>query len=212
MAGGLGSGKTEIALNMAFRAKDKRPLLADLDVVNPYFCSREMEDLLNDSGVEFIGPSKDRRLTDVPFIPPQIIGCLKAGRPMVLDVGGDEVGCAVLGYLSPYISVREYKMYLVLNPYRPFADRLEKVVELKEKLEKASRLRFKAVISNPNLNVATDVEAVLEGHATVKAFAAELGLPLAFLCVDEFLANAVRDMVWENVFPLKIYLRPQWLY
>ncbi|MGE5397112.1 MAG: hypothetical protein ACM3MK_06190 [Chitinophagales bacterium] len=209
-AGGLGSGKTEMALNVTSEKAEQRPVLADLDLVNPYCCSREMEEKLQEKGITFIGPPPELRLSDVPFMPAGIIGYLKSDRLIVLDVGGDEVGCNVLGYLSRYISVRDYSMYLVINPFRPYARTMDHVIGLRNSLEKASRLKFSAIVSNPNLNLETLVDSVLEGHEINLRFARELGLPIAYLAVEEGLASEVIDKVKEKVYPIKIHLRPDW--
>lgn len=209
--GGFGSGKTEISLNTALAKAADKPVLADLDMVNPYFCSREMEQLLTDNGVTFIGPRSDLKLSDVPHVPASIIGFLRSERPMIIDVGGDEVGCWVLGYLSKYIMIRDHAMYLVLNPYRPFSDTVERVTNLRMALEKASRLQFSAVVSNPNFSAATDIASVLEGHEINKSFAEALGLPIAFLAVDDRLIPEIEGLIQEKVMPVKILLRPDWI-
>lgn len=210
-AGGFGSGKTEISLNLALRQAADKPVLADLDLVNPYFCSREMEQLLTENGITFIGPRSDLKLSDVPHVPASIIGFLKSERSMIIDVGGDEVGCWVLGYLSQYIKVRNYQMFLVLNPYRPFSDTAERVKELRSALEGASRLQFSAVVSNPNFSAATDLNSVLEGHELNKSFAEAIGLPIEFLAVEERFCREVEGVVQEKVMPVKILLRPDWV-
>ena len=48
ITGHYGTGKTEFAVNLALALARERPrvMLADLDIVNPYFRSRERRDLL----------------------------------------------------------------------------------------------------------------------------------------------------------------------
>lgn len=221
MAGAFGSGKTEICLNMALEAAGRQPVLADLDVVNPYFCSREKQEALVAAGITYIGPSPGMSLADLPCISPGIAGYIRSGRLMFLDVGGDESGSAVLGSLSREILAGSYRMNLVVNPFRPFAETEEQIARLRDGLEYSSRLRFSCLISNPNLAAATRAEDVLEGHCRVKRMAARLGLPLRFLVVEKRLEREVRNRLREfqgrqgdqetEIYPVEMHLRPGWL-
>lgn len=209
-AGGFGSGKSEIALNYAFeRAKEVENLtIADLDLVNPYFVSRDLKELLEQNGISLTAPRGEFAFGDVPHIPPEIISVLKQDREMIIDVAGDEIGSIVLGYLSRYIKVRPYCFYFVLNPYRPFAQDIENVWELKETLENASRLKFTSIISNPNLVEETDLDTIISGHEKVLAFSQSLGLPVEYLTVDPKFYLDVANLYGNKVKTIKLYLRP----
>ncbi|MCR4399771.1 MAG: hypothetical protein QHH05_06125 [Syntrophomonadaceae bacterium] len=213
-AGGFGSGKTETAINYAIELahRHQRVILADLDLVNPYFCSREAEAVLSRHGVRVVAPAAPLRLADVPQVPAETVGFLRAENEMVLDVGGDEVGAWVLGYLRQAIVTRPYRMLLVLNPFRPFATTVAGVAELRQALERASRIGFTGVVSNPNLASATDRAAIEEGHARVQEYARVLGLPVEFLVVEERFRGAV-SQEWAGV-PVRVitrYLEPEWM-
>jgi len=213
-AGGFGSGKSETALNYALKLvrSCEQVVLADLDMVNPYFCSRELEKVLSVNRVKLLAPVERLRFGDVPQVPPEIVGYLGMENEMVLDVGGDEVGAQVLGYLRPYMRDRPYKMFLVVNPYRSFARELGAVAELKDALERASRLRFTGIVSNPNLAGDTDVEIIISGHERVREYAQGMNLPVVFLVVENCFYEAVRVRLPDTeVKPLTLYLRPEWL-
>ncbi len=221
LAGAFGSGKTEICLNMALDAAGEQPVLADLDIVNPFFCSREWHEELEAAGVQYIGPPRNMMFADLPYVTPQIVAFIRSDRRLFIDVGGDENGCSVLGYLSGAIAARPYRMCLVLNPYRPFTESEGKASHLRQALEKMSRLRFTEVISNPNLAADTQVEEIFDGHAMVAKMAQEMDLPIRFLAVEERLADELRsklDSAVEaglikpvEICPVQMHLRPDWL-
>jgi len=213
-AGGFGSGKSEIALNQALLlARDfEDVILADLDLVNPYFASRDVRPLLEDAGIRLVAPSGELSFGDVPSIPGEIIGLLRQENNVVIDVAGDEVGSAVLGYLSKYILAREgYEFFLVLNPYRPFAQQVQSVRDLRMQLEKAASLKFTGIVSNPNLLGETTTDIIRRGHQQVAEMALALGLPVANLTVTkEFYPELAADF-GDRLREIKLYLKPQWL-
>ena len=55
-SGGFGSGKSEISLNYvrALKTKEKQVVLADLDLVNPYFAARDQRNLLESEGIHVV--------------------------------------------------------------------------------------------------------------------------------------------------------------
>jgi hypothetical protein len=201
--GRFGSGKTETALNYALAlAQDAAPgtvralnaehpfsnpvILIDLDIVTPYFRSREMAERLNGDGIQVIAPSLVGQHLDTPAITPQILGAIQQlDRPVVLDVGGDRQGARALGQFSHAIQQRGYTMYFVVNPYRPFTDTLEGLSRSIAEIEASARLQVNSLVSNPNLIGETTMEHVVEGHARIEQFAQAMGLPIAFVCLEQ---------------------------
>ncbi len=213
-AGRFGSGKSEVALNYALAlARGNAPgtghgpsqggsrfhpvpaghaagatpvALVDLDIVTPYFRSREMAARLQEHGVQVIAPGAISRYMDSPSITPQILGAIEqVNRAVVLDVGGDPQGARALGQFSPAIQRRGYHMYFVVNPYRPFTSTLEGLSVSINEVQQTSRLRVTSLVSNPNLMAETTADQILEGHARIEEFARELALPISFVCVEE---------------------------
>lgn len=201
-AGRFGSGKTEVALNYA-RALAARPnpggtlrpatpapgaagvVLIDLDIVTPYFRSRETADRMREQGIEVVAPSVIGQYLDTPAITPQILGAIEQSqRPVVLDVGGDKQGARALGQFSAAIQKRGYIMHLVVNPYRPFTSTAEGVATAVAEIEETSRLRVTGLVSNPNLMGETTSEHIVQGHARIVEFGQHLDLPVSFLCVE----------------------------
>ena len=209
--GRFGSGKTEVAINYALAlAKpemDKRRgratigvILIDLDIVTPYFRSREMGAgrAMEEHGVEVVAPNAIGQYLDIPAITPQILGAFQqTERPVVVDVGGDPQGARALGQFSGAIrkeseAGRPYTMHFVVNPYRPFTDTLEGLAQSIAEIEATSRLQVSSLVSNPNLIGETTVQTILDGHARIEGFASELRLPIAFVCLERQWVDRVR--------------------
>jgi hypothetical protein len=207
--GRFGSGKTEAALNYALSlewdsasgiAGAQNPeqevtgevILIDLDIVTPYFRSREMADSMKRVKVEVIAPSLVGQHLDTPAITPQILGAIQQlDRPVVLDVGGDKQGARALGQFSPAIRQRGYTMHFVINPYRPFTDTVEGASRSIAEIEASARLQVQSLVSNPNLIGETTMDHIVEGHATIERFAQVLGLPIAFVCIERKWASTL---------------------
>ncbi|MEN6327219.1 MAG: hypothetical protein ABFD18_13595 [Syntrophomonas sp.] len=216
-AGGFGSGKSEIALNFALDAAKKPStggeiILADLDLVNPFFASREAKNQLEEHGVRLLGPRDDLLFGDVPQLPPEIIGIIRQNNEMYIDLAGDEVGSLVLGYLSNFLKNRDNLDFLmVLNPYRPFARDLANVESLKNMLEAASKTRITGIISNPNLVEETDIETIMSGHAKVQDYADNMHIPLRYLIVEAKFYDRLLPQYGTLLKKINLYLRPHWL-
>jgi hypothetical protein len=194
-AGRFGSGKTEAALNYALllarsgqTETSAAPIgvtLIDLDIVTPYFRSREMATAMQSQGIQIIAPAAISQHLDTPGITPQILGAIqRTETPVVVDVGGDKQGARALGQFSAAIQKRGYTMHFVVNPYRPFTDSREGLSSSISEIEASSRLRVQSLISNPNLIGETTIEDILAGHAKIERYAKALGLPIAFVCME----------------------------
>lgn len=212
--GGFGSGKTEIAINYSFqlRRKYKQVAIVDLDIVNPYFRTREARDSLKLQEIRLIAPEKEMAYADLPLISPEIKGLLQnANYHVILDVGGDEVGSIVLGTFSSILQDLDYEMSMVVNIYRPFTREIEQIIQLSRELEKCSRLKITSIISNPNLLELTDKDTLIKGHKLIEQVARELKLPIRFLCIEKNLAPEIKNIdVDQPIFYLKKYMQLPW--
>jgi len=213
-AGGFGSGKSEVALNYAMLKAEasKDVILADLDLVNPYFASRDVRVKLEQAGIRLVAPEGQLSFGDVPSIPGEIIGLVRQDNEMVIDLAGDEVGSVVLGYLSRYVIAREtYDFLLVLNPYRPFAEDLESVRLLKKRLEGVANLKFTGIVSNPNLLGETSPDLIRSGHNMIVGFAEALDMPVAYLTIEGKFYSELFPDYGEKLQVIDLYLKPDWL-
>jgi hypothetical protein len=203
--GRFGSGKTEVAINYALSrarlllqtndARSSTPvILIDLDIVTPYFRSRETAERIGPQGVEVIAPAVIGQYLDTPAITPQILGAIEQpDRPVVLDVGGDKQGARALGQFSEAIQQRDYAMHFVVNPYRPFTDTLEGLADSIGEIQASARLEVTSLVSNPNLIGETTWEGIIKGHAKLESLAGALGLPISLVCLERRWACALRS-------------------
>jgi len=213
-AGGFGSGKSEVALNYTMqKAKtSENVILADLDLVNPYFASRDVRSKLEQAGIRLVAPEGELSFGDVPSIPGEIIGLIRQDNHMVIDVAGDEVGSLVLGYLSKFIiSRKNYQFLLVLNPYRPFAQDLESVRFLKHQLEGAASIKFTGIVSNPNLLGETTSDLIRNGHEKIISFGRALDIPVTYLTIERKFYAELFPCYGDTLQVINLYLKPEWL-
>ncbi len=212
--GRFGSGKSEAAISYVATLKARgllSPILIDLDIVTPYFRSREAADLLARRGVHVIAPASVGLHLDTPAITPQILGAIEQTEaPTVLDVGGDRQGARALGGFSAAIQKRGYTMHFVVNPYRPFTSTLDGLVRSIAEIEGSSRLKVTDLVSNPNLMAETTAEVIFEGHAKVEGFAREIGLPVAIVCLERRWMTPGFDHFAQPVLVLDRFLLHLW--
>jgi hypothetical protein len=192
--GRFGSGKTEIALNYALQLTQQgsSPYLIDLDIVTPYFRTRDKAEELNHLGVRVVAPFAVGQHVDVPAISPQIQGAIEQPtHPVVIDLGGDKQGSRALSQYAPIVERLEYAMYFVVNPYRPFTDTVDGIQEAIAEIQDSSRLRVSALVSNPNLMSETSAEIFQRGHQLLEEASKALALPIAFAVTSESLSETM---------------------
>jgi MinD-like ATPase involved in chromosome partitioning or flagellar assembly len=169
IVGGYGSGKSEVAVNLARHLAKSQPepvAIADLDIVNPYFRSREAMKVLDAMNVKSIVPPGAQFYADLPIILPQIKGAIEKNEgKLLLDAGGDDVGARVLSSLSDAFVEGTYDMFLVLNANRPFTSTMDGCVKMINSIEQAARLKFTGLISNTHMMDDSTVDGALHGVA-----------------------------------------------
>ncbi|HLG19564.1 MAG TPA: hypothetical protein VI895_07070, partial [Bdellovibrionota bacterium] len=197
-----GSGKTEVAINYSrrIRREDDRPVsLIDLDLVNPYFRSREAIDILRSEGISVIAPKGEQFYSDLPIILPEVRRLLAASEEsVVLDVGGDEVGASILASLRDAVPDRRFGLWVVLNARRPFTQTVQGSLRMIRDLERACGLRVTGLVSNTHLLHETTVDVVLNGLEVARRTAAESGLRLKFVAARESLFDQLKTAVGET--------------
>jgi hypothetical protein len=185
IVGGYGSGKSEVAVNFArfLVANQTEPVaIADLDVINPYFRSREAAAELESLGVQCLLPQGDQVYADLPIIVPEIKTSIERGHGrLILDVGGDDVGAKVLSSLADAFTAGEYDLLFVHNARRPFTSDLPGSLKVMQEIEFSSRLRFTGIISNTHLLTDTNAEILLGGLELARQVSREINLPIVFL-------------------------------
>jgi hypothetical protein len=197
-SGRFGSGKTEIALNYALALADRgaEPLLVDLDIVTPYFRTREKAAEIRQYGVQIVTPFAVGQHIHIPAISPVILGTIEQSqRPVVLDVGGDVQGARALSLYATAIAQHTHEMHFVVNPYRPFMDTVDGVASAVREIETSAGLQVSSLVSNPNMMSSTTPALLYQGHALVEVAAQALGLPISLLVVSETLAKQMAPRV-----------------
>ena len=182
--GHYGSGKTEIALNFAMQQSKQgsKVVLVDMDIVNPYFRSKDAFPALQAQGIEVIAPEYANTNVDLPSLPAEIASVFdQEDRLVVLDVGGDDEGAIALGRYSAAIVNAGYDMYFVVNPLRPMTDTVEKAAELAAEIEAKSRLTLTHLINNTNLQQETTAQMIKEQAPFFARLSDKLTLDVAFL-------------------------------
>ncbi len=185
IVGGFGSGKTEVSVNLAkyfALAKRSQVTIADLDLVNPYFRSREVLEELEEIGITTVAPEGGQRMADLPILLPQIRGLIeRAEDKLILDVGGDSQGSKALGSLSSAFKPGTYEMLMVLNSRRPQTDNVETSLTTMARIETTAQLRFTGLISNSHMIDETDLEVIMEGYALSRQISERRTLPITFV-------------------------------
>ena len=212
LCGHYGSGKTNIAVNLAQAIKREYPTvtLADLDIVNPYFRSKDSAAELEEAGIRLICSNYANSNVDIPALPPDLYALTDDRRMRaIIDVSGDDRGALVLGRLAPAIlEENDYEMLMVINCYRPLTRDAASTVEVMREIEYAGGIRFTALVNNSNLGVETTKEDVLASLRYAEQVAAMSGLPVVMTTVDERLQNELKDKI-PNLFPLKLQKKIQ---
>ena len=180
--GNFGSGKTELALNMAFEAaaKGEKVTLVDIDVINPYFRSTERKAELEAAGIRLISPNFTSSGVEVPSIPPEIFSVFSDKSDLVIfDVGGDPVGAIAMGqYYGYFKELENFEVWYVINIRRPLSSGTAENLEMLGKIQGVSRLRVTGILNNTNLAHETSVADVIDGYAVAKELSGETGLPV----------------------------------
>ena len=204
--GHYGTGKTNLSLNLAlFHAPC---VLADLDIVNPYFRSSDHGKLLEKAGVKLIAQVYNGSNVDQPFISPALNAVWDGDEheKSIFDAGGDDAGAYSLGQFSEKIKAIGYEMYYVVNYYRNLTRTPSEAVGILREIEAACHLRATAVVNNSHLCEQTDAETVKKSMPFARETARIAGLPLLFSAVPE----GISDDNIENPFPVKIDVKKPW--
>ena len=212
LCGHYGSGKTNIALNMAYELKNKfdNVAIADLDIVNPYFRSRERKALLEAAGVTLVTSSQAAAHADIPALPAELLTIFEnRGLRGVLDIGGDPVGARVLARFRPKIEVEDYQLIYVLNANRPEVRTKEAAITYLRNIETTTGLTCSGIVNNTHLCGETTEEEIRKGAALAAAVSAEAGIPVLCHVAQERIAPNLSDLS-EPVFPITIKMKKPW--
>lgn len=185
-AGHYGSGKSEIAVNaaMIIKQSNENVLMADMDIVNPFFRSVDARSMLEKLGIRVVAPLFANTNVDVPALVPEISVALRnPDRSVILDVGGDEDGARVLGRYHNDIKECDYDMFLVINRARPLTRMLDETIQYLEAIQIASRLKVTRLINNTHFLDQTSAEDIQYGLELAHQVSDKTGIPIAATCI-----------------------------
>ena len=207
ITGHYGCGKTNIAVNFALDLADRgeKVTVVDLDIVNPYFRSKDSENELKEEGIDLICSDYAATNLDIPALPFTINRIINDKNSYaVLDIGGDDAGSVVLGRLANAIKSEDnYEMIFVVNFFRPITRTAEDAVEIMREIEAVSSLKFTAIVNNSNLGALTTKEDIFSTENEVKKLCKITSLPLLFSSVESNIYDVVKKSENEY-FPLTL--------
>lgn len=212
LAGHYGSGKTNIAVNLAFSLKKSRErvAVADIDIVNPYFRSKDSVQDLEAAGIRMIASEYAGTNVDVPALPQEVYSIIDDRElSAVIDLGGDDRGALAMGrWRDAILEENNYEMLFVINRFRPLTRDPESAMEVMHEIETASGMKFTAVVNNSNIGNETTAEDVLGSQDYAKEVCRLSGLPLKMTTVHENLYEELKDRI-ENLYPLTLQKKIQ---
>ena len=212
LTGHYGSGKTEIALNMArsVRQSGHRTALVDLDIVNPFFRSAEQGAWLEANDIRLLAPTFALTAVDIPALPADILSVFSDdGLRTIFDVGGDDAGALALGRYNRYFLEQGYELIYVVNIFRPRSGSVQEIMDMMRRVSECARLQPTGLINNSNLGNLTDRKTIEEGHELLLAVSKESGLPLL---ADSAAVPGIEPMAdGTPLFPMERITKPEWM-
>ena len=215
IVGHSGSGKTELSVNLALwlAQAGQKTALADLDVVNPYFRSRERADLLEENGIRLITSSQACMDADLPSMPVELNTLLDdQSLTGILDIGGDAVGARVLARYKPKLQNNTYGVLFVVNANRPLTSSSEKALHYMRQIEQTIGLPVTGIINNTHMCRETTTEDILEGKSLAEVLSEQTQVPVIGHVVSEQIADEFVKMGQEldSEIPIQVYMKKPW--
>ena len=188
--GAYGSGKSEIAVNMSLAQRkalpDKKLLIADLDIVNPFYRSSDCASALEAEGIRLVTPMYAGSNVDAPVLPPDMYVIFDdESYQGIFDIGGEDMGALVLGSLKKRIENTDAVIYMAVNTLRPFTSDPEQIAVMTNELSAAAGFKIDGYLNNTNLLEETTSDMLVEGEAKILEASKITGIPLIANCVME---------------------------
>lgn len=211
LCGHYGSGKTNVAVSLAFHLQELKGnvVVADLDIVNPYFRTKDSLEDFKSRGIELICSEYANTNVDIPALPANMYR-LTADKDItaVIDVGGDDRGAYALGRLVPEIKQEDnFEMLMVINGYRPLTPDAESTIEVMREIESACGLKFTGLVNNSNIGEETTAQTVLDSIDYALQVSKLSKLPIVMTSVKAELYDELCDKI-DNLLPLNLQSKP----
>ena len=210
VTGHYGSGKTEIAINMALKLREEHEnvVICDMDIVNPYFRTNDIRKFLEDKGIRVIASDYASTNIDLPLLPGDILSVFTdKSVHAVLDLGGDDDGAVALGKYHAYLKDEDYDMFFVLNALRPDTSSIEDIKSLAQNIQIMSRAKITGLINNTNLSYLSEAKHLLESLDFADEAASALGVPLAYTAGTKEILNSLPEKMKNKAFCLDLFMK-----
>lgn len=207
LTGYYGSGKTELAVNLA--VKHRVDYMVDLDVINPYFRSREMELELKDLGIEMISSDMDGKMhLDMPYISKRIFLPLnQSDKSVIYDLGGNDQGAKLMRQFDDYRDI-DYDLLLVVNIYRMETSKASEIIQLIRRIEGMSGFKVTGLINNSNLLKDTETHEIMAGQNVLESVSETLNIPIVLTSYWDGVKDDIN--VSNETLKLNLYFRKNW--
>ncbi|MCT4598853.1 MAG: hypothetical protein N4A50_13375 [Vallitalea sp.] len=210
--GNYGSGKTEMAINLALKSSEqnKKTILVDLDIVNPFYRLAEIKPYLEEREITVITPNFATTNMDIPSLPASIYSVFQMKNANVFfDVGGDEDGAIALGQYKKYFDKIGYKMYFVINTRRPFTSNEEDIIQLMKQVQNRSRLNISDLVNNTNLSYETTEEIILEGQKIIDIVSQKTNLPVTYINAKKDIPLKLLTEYENKLLKIDLFMQPK---
>ena len=209
IVGHYGSGKTEFAVNYAYKLKEtfQRVYIVDLDIVNPYFRTVDVKNALEEAGISVIASPYAATNVDIPALPAEVSRVFAdRDAAVVFDVGGDDDGAIALGRYKHFFENEPPEVLFIINAYRPLSSSAELIIELLRDIESASRLSVTGLVNSSNVAALTTEEEIVKGQAITDEVSHKTGIPCRFVAaMPDVLARLPKGLKAKG-FTIKRYL------
>lgn len=199
--GAYGSGKSEVSVNLALNMRRKNPdqkvLLADLDIVNPFYRSSDAAKELEKNDIRLISPMYANSNVDAPVLSGEVYVIFDDDSYMgVFDIGGEDMGATILGSMKSRLDQTDAELLMAVNTRRPFTSTADEIIVMASELQDASKLKIKGFINNTNILEQTTYEDILEGEKILKEVSERTGIPVV---LTTFMEGVVQDDQISNL-------------
>ena len=218
VTGHYGSGKTEFSVSLAIMLAGKaNPFdaisLIDLDIVNPYFRSREKRELLKEYNISVFGSVYDSEIAaELPALGANIRAPLESNTTgVIIDTGGNDTGALVLNQFTKYFTDDDTAVFAVVNANRPDTSDIKTIIEHITSIEKITNLNVDGLINNTHMLRETTAADIIYGNELCEEVCRQTGKYLLCNCFTDTVCSSELTGCLNNLIPLGLYMRPTWL-
>ncbi|MBR5386102.1 MAG: hypothetical protein IK142_00810 [Clostridiales bacterium] len=188
--GAYGSGKSEISVNLALKMRKENPsdkvLLADLDIVNPFYRSSDANKVLEENDIRLISPMYANSNVDAPVLSGEVYVIFDDDSYRgVFDIGGEDMGATILGSMKTRLDNTDAELIMAVNTRRPFTSTADEIIIMASELQEASKMKITGFINNTNILEQTTPSDILEGEKLLLEVSQKTGIPLVMTTVME---------------------------